>query len=218
MFLKTTVSLGHTYLQIIKSYRDKEGNVRHKVISNLGRADKLAEAGLENIIVALQKHVKPQKKKLHDISTLKEKRRVNYGYIIYKKIWDKFLFSQLFERLTRNRKIEYNFAKLVFSLVINRLISPSSKYYFYNHMDKYIDYDEKLSLDSVYRSLDILSEKKEIIEEEIFNRNINLFNMEIDVVFYDVTTYHFESQIADEIRDCGFRKANKVNEVQVVKF
>jgi transposase len=216
MFLKTTVSQGRTYLQIIKSYRDKNGNVRHKVISSLGRADKLAEAGLENIILALQKYVKPEKRKLHDISTLKEKRRVNYGYIVYKKLWNKFSFPQLFERITKNRKIEYDFEKLVFSLVINRLIIPSSKYYFYNHRDKFIEYDEKLSLESVYRSLDILSEKKEEIEEEIFNRNVNLFNMEIDVVFYDVTTYHFESQMSDEIRDYGFSKANKVNEVQVV--
>jgi len=36
------------------------------------------------------------------------------------------------------------------------------------------------------------------------------------VVFYDVTTYHFESQRADELRDYGFSKAHKVNEVQVV--
>jgi transposase len=38
----------------------------------------------------------------------------------------------------------------------------------------------------------------------------------VDVVFYDVTTIHFESVIADELRDFGFSKNCKFNEVQVV--
>jgi len=40
--------------------------------------------------------------------------------------------------------------------------------------------------------------------------------MNVDIVLYDVTTFHFESQRADELRDYGFSKANKINEVQVV--
>ena len=43
-----------------------------------------------------------------------------------------------------------------------------------------------------------------------------MFNMSVDVIFYDLTTFHFESQRADELRDFGFSKAGKVNEVQVV--
>jgi len=215
MFLKTTVSQGHKYLQIIHSYRD-HGKTRHKVIANLGRADILANSGLENIIVSLQKYVQPDKKKLHDISRLKEKSRVNYGYIIYKKLWDKFSLTQLLERLIKDKKIEYNFMETIFSLVINRLLCPSSKRSYYYNRNKFLEYDKDLNISSVYRALDILSSNKEYIETEIFNRNITLFNMEVDVVFYDVTTYHYESQRSDNIRDFGFSKANKVNEVQVV--
>ena len=40
--------------------------------------------------------------------------------------------------------------------------------------------------------------------------------MQIDIVFYDVTTFHFESQIPDNLRDFGFSKAGKFNEVQKV--
>ncbi len=40
--------------------------------------------------------------------------------------------------------------------------------------------------------------------------------MKIDVVLYDVTTFYFESQRADEIRNYGFSKDNKINEVQIV--
>jgi transposase len=220
MFLKTTVSQGHKYLQIIKSYR-KEGKVRHKVIANLGRADRLAENGLENIIVSLQKYViskeKPAvNKSLRDISKMKEKARVNYGYLAYKRLWNKFSVEELLKSLLKNRKVKFPFAEIIFSLVINRLLMPSSKHFHYYHRDRFLEFDEGLSLHQIYRALDILSKNKEAIEKELFERNRNLFNMEVDIVFYDVTTYHFESQKADALRDFGFSKANKVNEVQVV--
>lgn len=38
----------------------------------------------------------------------------------------------------------------------------------------------------------------------------------IDVVFYDVTTFAFESVKQDDLRDFGYSKDNKYNEVQVV--
>jgi len=50
----------------------------------------------------------------------------------------------------------------------------------------------------------------------IFHKNRSLFNMQVDVVFYDVTTFSFESVRADSLRDFGFSKSGKFNEVQVV--
>ena len=41
MFLKKTNTEGKIYLQVVQSYRDKQGISRHKVICNLGRLDKL---------------------------------------------------------------------------------------------------------------------------------------------------------------------------------
>ncbi len=215
MFLKTTISQGHKYLQIIQSYR-KDGKVKHRVVANLGRADAVANSGWENIITAIQKYLNKNQSKFRDISTLKERARVNYGYIVYKKLWDKYSLTKLLDELVGASKIEYDFSTIVFSLVIDRLLIASSKRSFYINRDRYLEYDEQLRLHQVYRVLDILSANKEKIEEDIFNRNRNLFNMKVDIVFYDVTTFHFESQMEDELRDFGFSKANKINEVQVV--
>ncbi|MDN5360563.1 MAG: hypothetical protein PWQ84_1626 [Thermotogaceae bacterium] len=41
MFLKKTHAEGKIYLQVVQSYRDKQGVSRHKIICNLGRLDKL---------------------------------------------------------------------------------------------------------------------------------------------------------------------------------
>lgn len=40
--------------------------------------------------------------------------------------------------------------------------------------------------------------------------------MQVDVVFYDVSTLYFESIKSDELRDFGYRKDGKFNEVQIV--
>jgi transposase len=40
--------------------------------------------------------------------------------------------------------------------------------------------------------------------------------MNVDVVFYDVTTFRFENIRKDTLRDFGFSKENRVNEAQVI--
>lgn len=74
----------------------------------------------------------------------------------------------------------------------------------------------EVELNHLYRSLDLLCEGKTTLEEALFAKNRNLFNMQVDVVFYDVTTFSFESVKTDSLRDFGFSKNGKFNEVQVV--
>jgi transposase len=61
-----------------------------------------------------------------------------------------------------------------------------------------------------------LSEGKEYIESELFKQRKSLFNQSVDVVFYDVTTFYFESVKADGFKEFGFSKDSKFKEVQVV--
>jgi transposase len=64
--------------------------------------------------------------------------------------------------------------------------------------------------------LDKLAENKEWIEKELFDKNHLKIGQTVDVVFYDVTTFAFQSFQVDEIRNFGFSKDCKFNEVQVV--
>jgi transposase len=84
----------------------------------------------------------------------------------------------------------------------------------FNNRQRYVTMP-KIDL-HLYRSLDILCENKERLEEMLFYKNVNLFNMQVDVVLYDVTTFSFESVKPDSLRDFGFSKNGKFNEVQVV--
>jgi transposase len=131
-------------------------------------------------------------------------------------LWQQFGLSELLKRLCGAREIRYDYARIVQSLVMNHLLSPSSKRHFFCHSKRYFGLLDKLELQHVYRCLDLLAEQKMAIEEAVFERNRTMFNMSVDVVFYDLTTFHFESQRADALRDFGFSKAGKLNEVQVV--
>jgi transposase len=219
MFVKAITARGHVYLKIVKSVR-KNGKPTHETIANLGRADRLAESGLENIIRSLQKYVKQAQQSDHDrrkdISSMTETARVNYGYLAYRKLWHQFGLETLLDELGAARKIRYDYAATVFAMVVNHLLNPSSKRSLYEHKDWYAGLNEELALQHLYRSLDLLAEHKSDLETALFDRHRHLFKMRVDVVFFDVTTFCFESQQADTLREFGFSKDGKLNEVQVV--
>ena len=102
MFVKAITARGHVYLKIVKSVR-KHGKPTHETIANLGRADRLAESGLENIIRSLQKYVSHPQQSDHerrkDMSTMTETARVNYGYLAYRKLWRQFGLGRLLAEL-----------------------------------------------------------------------------------------------------------------------
>jgi len=75
---------------------------------------------------------------------------------------------------------------------------------------------EKIPLQNMYKALDKLYKWKEDIESGLFEYNYVRVGQKVDVVFYDVTTFNFESFIVDELKDFGFSKNCRFNEVQVV--
>ena len=76
-------------------------------------------------------------------------------------------------------------------MTIQQLLDPQSKLSTYNQQNRYLGLPE-VKLQHLYRSLDLLAESKEVLEEELFFKNRHLFNMQVDAVFYDVTTFSFE--------------------------
>jgi transposase len=68
----------------------------------------------------------------------------------------------------------------------------------------------------LYRAPDLLCDNKEKIEDYLFNKNRDLFNMSVDLVLYDVTSLYFESKNVDELKNFGYSKDCKFSEVQVI--
>jgi len=224
MFIKITKSKNNQYAQIAESYREGE-NVKHRVLFNLGCVNaikdnpsfqRLVEKLVE--LTGLKKETeiaKPSNKKTLDINNCSEAEIKNWGYKVYKKIWTEFEITEFLNKIKQTGKTKFDFAESSFIMAAKHLLSPSSKLGTYKSQDRYIQF-ECNELNHLYRSLDLLAENKEALEKHIYNKNISLFNMKIDIVFYDVTTIYFESFEKDELRNNGFSKDNKFKEVQVV--
>lgn len=221
MFLKISKSNNYEYAQIVESYR--VGNTpKHKLIANLGRVDKLLDNGFLNIankildIIEDRNNINNQKKKQIELFSLNETGRASYGHLPFLKIWKKFKIDDILNESVRNSKIQYDFSATVFSMVINKLLKSSSKLALFNNKEEFAKLNDELKLQHLYKALDILALNKENIEKKLFQQRTNLFNSKLDIVFYDVTTFYFESQKSDELKDFGFGKDGKINDVQVV--
>jgi transposase len=213
MFIKITKSGPYEYAYLVRSYRE-DNNTKHEYLFNLGRLDQIKNnpsfQNLARRLLALS-----EAKDIVSLDTISEAQIVNWGYLVYQKIWQEFELDKILNRLTSAKKTRFNLNANSFLMTIQHLLDPQSKLSTYTHQQRYLGLPE-VKLQHLYRSLDLLAESKEVLEEELFFKNRNLFNLQVDVVFYDVTTFSFESVRADSLRDFGFSKDAKFQEVQVV--
>lgn len=215
MFLRKIKAKDKTYLHIVESYR-QDRKVKQRSIACLGRLDDLVKTDqLQRIGRALLKYSK-ENPQLLDISTAEEKDRKHWGTVaVAAKLWEGFGLGKLFAALTEKRKIQFDFFSSVFLMLLDRLQDPKSKLQSYRQQHRYHGIIE-IDLHNLYRALDVLAESKESIEEHLFDKNVSLWNMKVDLVLYDVTTFYFESVRADGLREFGYGKDGNVNEVQVM--
>ncbi len=145
-------------------------------------------------------------------------KQVNYGIAFYRRIWESLKLHTWFDRAKRNARgrIGYDLDQAVFLLAAMRILKPMSKSKTFGSRDELLFAFNKLSLDDIYHSLDVLADKKKTILSNL-NRNLEEIYARVKTIaFYDVTTFYFESFDSDELRARGMSKENKTNEVQVV--
>ncbi len=216
MFARVITSKGHKYLNIIDTYRDGK-KIKQRVIANLGRVDELNKTSIENLAAKLLEIIDSDKK-LDDkiVPHIEELDRYNYGFIAYRNIWNRFKLDDILDSISKDKKIQFDFKNIVFSMVIDRLLKPKSKFALFGNKDDYFKINDNLKLHHIYRSLDILSNNKENIEMKLFCQNKHLFNIKTDIVFYDVTTFYYESKDENDLKRFGYSKDGKFGDVQVV--
>jgi len=100
-------------------------------------------------------------------------------------------------------------------LVVSRICHPQSKVATVDYLKSY--FDEDVELHKIYRYLDKLSDtQKDTIQKISVEHTRKVLGGKIGVVFYDVTTLYFETDITDDLRKTGFSKDGKHALPQVV--
>ena len=98
-------------------------------------------------------------------------------------------------------KLEFNVERALFAMVANRAVAPCSKQYCYEQWlreDVRVEGTAELELHHLYRAMDFLEAHREAIERHVYFHVSDLLNLDVDLVFYDTTSLHFE--VNDEDR------------------
>jgi len=206
------------YLSLIESYRDKDGKPRMKTIANLGKAEDFKPETLKRIAQRLFILAGGNLSELKDFG-LEEQARYNFGFVqlVYQQI-KHFGLHHFCRRVSKQHKLSFDFETVLTLMLIERLNEPASKLANFNNQQEYFGLNQKVKLQWIYRSLDKLDQYSQVIQDQIFLKGRSLFNQQLDVVFYDVTTFYFDSdkEKEDELRQKGFGKDGKIGKTQVV--
>lgn len=215
-YLRSEVKGGEMYLRICKSVRE-EGRVVQKTLYSLGKRSSYSD---ESLRLIGQKLYVLGGGNLEDLFSeiSEELGRYNYGFpLIMNHIYKSYDLGTFFRRLQKSQKTSFDLGHVVSLMLCNRLSEPLSKLGLHEVRGDFWGY-EGVKLHWLYRSLDKLSNCSEALQYHLYQKNIQLFDYEVDVVFYDVTTFYFDSEEEQEgsLRQKGFGKDGKVGKTQLL--
>ena len=214
-FLRTDKKKSGTYLRIVRSYRGEDGKNRHQTLYNLGKAEDYSIETLKKMGQTLYELgggtlEDLQRRMFHEIASY------YYGFVqVVAQLLAIYGLDRFFDNISRNKSLGFNLSDCVNLLICERLHDPVSKYSNFINQRDYFGLD-KMKLHQIYRALDHLSDNQETIKRMIYNKGRNLFNQKLDVVFYDVTTFYFNSSKEDGFREKGFGKDGGIGDTIIL--
>jgi len=215
--LKIDQKDGEKYVRIVESYRDESGVTRMRTLLNLGKLDDRKIESLKRLGTKLYQAMGGNPEELTG-KNITELGRYNYGYVLVcKHTLCYYKLDKLLERIGKKAKLQFSLVNAISLMLCERLNEPVSKRQTFFNQAEYIGL-EQVPLHHLYRSLDKLAAYREQIQERIYQTGRDLFNQRLDVVFYDVTTFYFESEQQTEghLRQKGFSKDGKIGNTQVL--
>ena len=131
--------------------------------------------------------------------------------------------DKLLESVMPRGEEDIPWAKMALVLAISRLCNPSSELFIAEHyyrstaMPELLGIPaEKINQQRLYRALDKLLPHKEALEKHLKDRLGSLFNLEYDLLLYDVTSTYFEGQCeANPMARRGYSRDNRSDCKQV---
>jgi len=192
-----------THLQLAESVwnpRTKRSEVR--IVYNCGRADDSQTAErLRKLARSILKRCAPEEIVAQD----PQWRLIEawpYGALyVLEAVWKRLGIPDIIAEPLASRKVDFALERALFAMVANRACAPSSKLYCYEqwlHEDVRIDGTDALALHHLYRAMDLLEAHKEEMEKALYFRLADLLTLDVELIFYDTTSVHFEIDEIDQ--------------------
>ena len=115
-------------------------------------------------------------------------------------IWQRLGIAEVIAQQLASRTVDFAVERALFAMVANRACAPSSKLYCYEQWlreDVRIEGTDTLALHHLYRAMDVLEAHKDAIEQAVYFRLADLLSLDVELIFYDTTSLHFEIDEVD---------------------
>ncbi len=199
------------YWELVESYRTERGP-RQRIVSYLGNVGEACCLGVKQ---AATNQVGSWQSRLFDVEgepewvevdtkrVRAERVRDFGGCWLSLEVADKLGLISLLEQLLPQGREDIPWPMMAMTLVLMRLCEPSSELRIAEHLYERSSLTdllgipaEKVNDDRLYRALDYLLPYKAEMEKHLKERLGTLFNLEYDLLLYDVTSTYFEGECA----------------------
>ncbi len=231
MFARVKKSGNNQYLQIVEN-RKVSGKVVQRVISTVGRLDRLQEKGeIENLVRSLSRFSEQVLLVLSGKTEVGAETKKIGPVLIFERLWNELGIKKVLDATLADRFFCFSVERAIFLTVLHRLfVCGSDRFCDKWRRDYRIAGVEDLSLHHLYRAMAFLGEEiedqaqatifsprctKDMIEEAMFAHNRDLFSS-LDLVFLDTTSIYFEGEGGDELGKRGFSKDHRPDLKQMI--
>ncbi|ONI91726.1 transposase [Saccharothrix sp. ALI-22-I] len=191
------------YLQLAHNEWDADaGMSRTKVLYSFGREDTLDTEAIRRLIAALTRLLDPAQALAGGGPTgltFTESRPLG-GSFVLDGLWRRLGIDAAIRRMLTGRRLDERAERILFALVANRALAPSSKL----AATRWIEHDVVIDgLDTVvdeacYRAMDWLIAVAPELSRVVYDNVADLLNLEVDLLFFDTTSTYFELDEPDE--------------------
>jgi hypothetical protein len=210
MYVKTSVRKTKTgevrYLQLAHNEWDAaRGRSVPKVIYGFGREDQLDTEAVRRLVASLSRLLEPDSAPLTGDGGLEfaESRPYGGAYVL-DRLWRRLGIGTILAGLASpgpgRPRDAATAERVLFGLVANRALAPSSKLAASEWMsrDVHVDGLGEVSDDACYRAMDWLHQIRGELEKQVYSQLADLLNLQVDLIFFDTTSTYFETGEADE--------------------
>jgi hypothetical protein len=189
------------YLQLAHNVWDSAAKrSRVQVIYNFGREEPATREALERLVASVIRHLEPGKAKAIAAEGLEfaESRPLG-GTHVLDTLWGRLGIGPAMRELLTGRRLDPSAERVLFALVANRALAPSSKLAAarWAGEDVLIAGLPETTDDACYRAMDWLLQIREQLEKAVFDRACEVLGLEVDLLFFDTTSTYFVTEEAD---------------------
>ena len=187
-----------------------------KIIHNFGRADQLDRQELVRLCNSIARvcglivtdPVDPVTQSIGFGEGLKIKQTLALGCpLVVETLWERLGLRKTLQDIEKIAGVQVPYERALLAMVANRLCDPESKLGVWERwLSKvYLPSCQGLKLRHMYEAMDLLHAHAEQVEKTVFFQVADLFNLEVDLIFYDTTTASFHVDQEDD-DGAGLRK------------